>query len=277
MKVRDIMTEKVVYAEIPGSRVEALELILKHDISGIPVVKRGTKDILGIVTRNDFAKNPEEEQLALLMTSDVQTISPNADVREAARIFHEGKFRRLPVVDDSTLVGIVTLSDVVWRYITKSEIKEPVENYIVSRITTIWEGTPLKVAYKIMGLSGERALAVLDDEGKLSGMLGDYDLLKVLNVSESTVKSELSGGTEGDRWGWDSKNIVYITKKKLEFPAKSVAEIMAKDLVTATRKTAVSEAARRMSRSKIEQIPVINAEGDLIGIIRDTDTLKAIV
>jgi len=277
MNVKEIMTDNIIFAEAPGSRSEALEKILQNNVSGLPVVKKGTKEILGIVTRNDFARHPEEEQLALLMTSEVETISSQADVKEAAELFSRGKFRRLPVVEDSELVGIVTLSDVVRRYIAKEKLEEPVERYISTKITSLWEGTPLIVAYKIMGLSGERAVAVLDDDGKLSGILGEYDLLKVLDVSESTVKSELSGGTEGDRWGWDSKNIVYITKKKLEFPDQTVGDIMVRDALTATKKTGVSEAAKRMASRRIEQLPIINAEGEIIGILRDIDILKAIL
>ncbi len=277
MKVRDIMTSNVIYAELPGNRSDVLELLIKHNISGVPVVKRSTKELMGIVTRNDLARKPEEEQLALLMTKNVKTISPEEDIKKAVEIFSQGKFRRLPVVEDGKLVGIITVSDVVWKYITNLGLKEPVENYMREKITTIWEGTPLNVAYEIMRLSGERALPVLNDEGKLSGIIGDTDLLAVLQVNESTVKSELSGGTEGDKWGWDSKNIVYITRRSLEFPDKTVGEVMVKKVITVTRKTSVSETAKKMARNRIEQIPVINAEGDIIGLVRDTDLIRAVM
>ena len=277
MKVREIMTDTVIYVKIPGSRADAIKTILKENISCLPVVKRGTNELLGIVTREDFARNPEEEQLALLMTRDVRTISPEADIREAVEIFSRGEFRRLPVIENSELVGLITVSDIVWRYISKLGLTDPVEKYMASRITSMWEKNPLKVTYEIMNLSGERALPVLNDEGKFTGIIGDTDLLKVLEVSESTVKSELSGGTEGDKWGWDTKNIIYITKKRLEFPDRVVKDIMVDKVVIVRKKTAISEAAKRMAKNRIEQIPVINAEGDLIGIVRDSDLIKAVL
>jgi len=89
--------------------------------------------------------------------------------------------------------------------------------------------------------------------------------------------SELSGGTEGDKWGWDTKNIIYITKKRLEFPDKVVKDIMVEKVVIVRKKTAISEAAKRMAKNRIEQIPVINAEGDLIGIVRDSDMIQALL
>lgn len=276
MKVKEIMTEEVIYAEVPGSTAEALETIVKKNLSGMPVVKRGTKELLGIVTRNDFSRRPEETQLALLMTRDVVTITPGKDIKDAAKIFIEKGFRRLPVVKDSQLLGIVTISDIVWRAIAKMPLKESIEELIDSNITAIWEETPLKVAYELMRLSGHRAVPVLDSEGKLVGMVADIDLLSVAQLTESTKKSEMSGGTEGEKWGWDSKNVIYITTKKLELPDKKVSDVMVKNVVTATKHTTVAECARKMAKHRVEQIPVIDAEGNMIGIVRDVDLLKTL-
>ncbi len=277
VKVKDIMTGDVVYAEVPGSSTDALQLLLKHNISGIPVVKRGTRQVVGIVTRTDFARNPEEGQLALLMTRDVETTTPEEDIVSVARTFLEKNFRRMPVVTDSELRGIVTVSDIVWKAISRMKIQEPVEKYMDSRVIAVWEETPLKVAYEIMRLSGERALPVLDSDGRMSGILGETDLLRAFEVTERTHKSELYSGTEGDRWGWDSKSVVYITKKRLELPDKPVREVMVRDVTVVTRKTPVSECARRMAKRRIEQVPVINAEGDITGIVKDVSLLRAIV
>jgi CBS domain-containing protein len=275
MKVKEIMTEDVIMAEVPSSSSDALELILKHNVSGVPVVKRGTKELIGVVTRNDFARKPDEGQLALLMTRDVQTISPEADVTEAAELFKQRKFRRLPVVEDGEVVGILTVSDIIWKAIARSKNTEPIDNYL-DTISAIWGKTPLKVAHEIMRLSSARALPVLDDDGEIIGMIADTDLLKVLEISESTQKSELSGGTEGDAWGWDSKNVVYITKKKLMLPDKTAEDVMNPDVISATRQTGASEAAKKMAKARIEQLPVIDAEGNLIGIVKDVDLLGAL-
>ncbi|MBI5253225.1 MAG: CBS domain-containing protein [Euryarchaeota archaeon] len=276
MKIEEIMTGDVVYAEVPGSAAEALELVIKKNLSGVPVVKRGTKELIGIVTRNDFSRRPEETQLALLMTRDVAMITPETDIKEAAKIFLERRFRRLPVVKNSELLGIVTVSDVIWRAVAKMQTEETIEKYMSKNITAIWEGTPLKVAYELMRLSGARALPVLNSEGSLCGIVADTDLLKVAQLTESTLKSEMSAGSEGDKWGWDSKNVIYITKKRLELPEMAVKDVMIKNVVSATKKTSVSECAKKMAKMKVEQVPVIDAEGNIIGMIRDVDLLKAI-
>jgi CBS domain-containing protein len=276
MKIEEIMTRDVLYAEVPGSTAEALDLIIKKNVSGLPVVKRGTKELIGVVTRDDFACRPDEGQLALLMTRNVVTIAPGADVLEAARIFLEKGFRRLPVAKGNDLIGIVTVSDIVWKAIANMPIEETIEKYVEGRVTAIWEETPLRIAYKLMRLSGRRALSVLDSEGKLVGILVDTDLLRVTQLTESTQKSEVSLGTEGDRWGWDSKNVMYITTKKLELPDLKVKDVMVQNVITATRKTSIPECAKKMARMRVEQIPVIDADGEIIGLVRDVSLLKAI-
>jgi CBS domain-containing protein len=173
-------------------------------------------------------------------------------------------------------VGIITVSDIVRRAIAKMNIQSPVGKYMEENLTTIWEDTPLKVACEIMRLSGSMALPVLNSEGALVGIIDDTDILKAFELTESIEKSETSSGTEGDRWGWDSKSVIYITKKKLEIPDINVKELMVKSVITVTKRTPVSKCAKKMANAKIEQVPIIDAEGKLIGIVRDTDLLKAI-
>ena len=277
MKVKDIMTKEVIYAEVPGSASEALEIIIKKNISGMPVVKRGTRQLMGIVTRNDFSEHPDETQLALLMTRDVVTVNPEDDIKRVAKLILEKGFRRLPVVEDGELIGIVTVGDLVRRGIARMNLNEPVERYMETKVIAVWDETPLKVAYELMRLSGHRAVPVLDSEAKLVGIISDMDMLSVAQVTESTKKSEMSGSMEGEKWGWDSKNVIYITKKKLELPNKKVKEVMVKNVVTATKHTSIVECARKMAKHRVEQVPVIDAEGNIIGIIRDIDLLKAFV
>ena len=277
MKVKDIMTRNVIYAEVPGDTKEALEIMLKHNVSGLPVVKRKTKKLVGIVTRTDIINNPDESQLALVMKKNVVTAKEEDDIREIAKIFLEKGFRRMPVVRGDELVGIVTISDIVWKGLANMNIDEPVERYMKRNFHSIWENTPIRVAYKILKYSGEKALLVLDSNGNLVGIMEDADILKSIEIRDEVVKSEVIGGTEGDAWSWDSRNVIYVMKSYLELPTEPVKKIMTRDIITVTKRTSVSEAARRMARYKINQMPVIEATGELIGIVRDIDLIKSIV
>ena len=277
MKVKDIMTKKVICAEVPGRSEEALNLIIKHNITGLPVIKKGSKELMGIVSKTDFSKNPDEGQLALLMTKNAITTSPDVDVKEATKTLLVAGVKRLPVVDDKNhIVGILTSEDLVWKAVPKLTTDEKVMNYMMKSFTAVWKDTPLKVAFEIMRLSGSRALLVLDTNAKLYSVLTDADFLKVAQLTESTKKSEMSGGTEGDSWGWDSKNIIYITKRKLEVPDNVVADVVTEQAITATKNTKVSDCAKKMASARIELVPLIDAEGNIVGVVRDVDLLRSL-
>ena len=277
MLVKDVMTTDVICSEVPGRSEDALNLIIKHNVTGLPVIKKGGKELVGIISKTDFARNPDEGQLALLMTKNVITTKADVDVREAVKTLLVAGIKRLPVVDeDNNIVGIVTSEDLVWKAVSQLDTDEKVVNYMMKSFTAVWKDTPLKVASEIMRLSDSRALLVLDSNAKLYGVLTDTDLLKVAQLTESTRKSEMSGGTEGDSWGWDSKNIIYITKRKLEIPDKTVADVIPEKVITATKGTSIGECARKMSAARIELVPVIDGEGDIVGIVRDVDLLRAL-
>ncbi len=276
MKVKDIMTKKVLSAEVPGNTKDALDIIIKNNISGMPVVKRGTDELLGIVTREDFSKHPEETQLAMLLTRDVVTVTPDADIKEVCNLILKKGYQRIPVVKGGKLAGIITVRDLVGRALGEMDLDAKVGKYYRKNVTAIWQGTPLKIAYEIMNLANVRVLPVLDDDGTLVGMLADTDLLKVSRITESTEKSELTAASEGDKWSWDSSSVIYITSKTLELPDQEVKDLMIRDVISATKKSPVTDIARKMAKAKVEQIPVIDAEGNIIGLVRDVDLLKAL-
>ncbi len=277
MKVKEVMTTDVICAEVPGRSEDALNLIIKHNVTGLPVIKKGGKELIGIISKTDFAKNPDEGQLALLMTKDVITTSPDEEIGEVVKRLLVAGIKRMPVIDEEkNILGILTSEDLVWKAATRLDGEDKVLKYMVKSFTSVWMDTPLKVASEIMRLSGSRALLVLDSDAKLYGVLTDTDLLKVAQLTESTRKSELSTGTEGDSWGWDSKNIIYITKRRLEVPDKTVADIITENVITATKGSKVSDVAKKMADARIELVPIINAEGSIVGVVRDIDLLRAL-
>jgi CBS domain-containing protein len=277
MQVKDVMTKDVICAEVPGRSEDALNLIIKHNVTGMPVIKKGSKNLVGIISKTDFARNPDEGQLALLMTKNVITTTPDIAVKDTVKKLLVAGIKRLPVVDEeNNILGIVTSEDLVWKAVSNLESDEKVVNYMMKSFTAVWKDTPLKVAFEIMRLSGSRALLVLDSDAKLYGVLTDTDLLKVAQLTETTKKSEMSGGTEGDSWGWDSKNIIYITKRKLEVPENTVSEVIPEKVITATKSTKVVDCAKKMSANRIELVPVIDAEGNIVGIVRDVDLLRVL-
>ena len=277
MLVKDVMTKEVKWAEVPGTRAEALELLRKLNASAIPVVKRGTDELVGMVTLRRLFEKPDEDQLAMLVDRDVPRVSPNDDLKDAARHMVSAFVRRLPVLENGKLVGIITVRDIVYRAVAAMNIETPVEKYMRPHILTMWEGTPLKAAVEILDLAGFRGLPVINEKGDLVGIIDDFDIAKISEVEVDSKMSQMAGRSEGDSWTWDSEARIYITKRKLKIPEKLVKDVMTKDLITVTKKTSVSKAAQLMKQYKVEQAPVITADGQLAGLIRDIDLLRALL
>lgn len=277
MQVKDVMTKEVKWVEVPGTREEALKLLRELGASAVPVVKRGTDELVGMATLRKLFEHPDEDQLAMLVDRDVPTVSPEEPLEEAAKRLLDSNVRRLPVLKNGKLVGMITVRDIVYRAIATMGIEKPASDYMRPRAIAVWDGTPIKAAMEIMALSGFRALPVIDENGNLVGIIDDADIIKISEVETESKMSQMAGRTEGDSWTWDSEDRIYITKRQLKVPEKLVKDVMTKELKTITRKTPVSRVAELMKQHRIEQTPVIAASGGLIGIVRDVDLLKALI
>ena len=98
MLVKEIMAENIYFVHVPGNRANALEIMREKKVSGLPVVKNGTNQLVGVLTRTDLVENPDEEQIALIMTRNIITASPDEDVKDVAAKMIENNIRRVPIV-----------------------------------------------------------------------------------------------------------------------------------------------------------------------------------
>ena len=276
MLVNEIMAEDIYFVHVPGNRTNALEIMREKKVSGLPVVKNGTKELVGVLTRTDLVENPDEEQIALIMSRNIVTASPDDDIKDVAVKMIDNNIRRVPIIKDGELIGLVTASDLVNKALWKMDIQDPAENYMIQKIPTSWDGTPLNVAFEIMRYYKLKVLLGLNIDGKLSGILTETDFIEESEVVSERTVHNTSVGTEGDKWSWDSKSVLYVIKNHLKFSDKTIKDVANSDLVITTTKTSVKECANKMRQRNIEQIPVIDVEGDLVGLVRAVDLIKAI-
>lgn len=275
--VGDVMTQNPIVAQVPGSRTEVLRTMVKHNLTGLPVIKRTDGSLAGIITRQDIFNKPDEDQLALLMQRDPPTISTKDTVEVAARIFVKNSLHHLAVVDKNRLVGILTPTDLL-AVLEKKNLKDPVENYIKSTCVPIYQEAPLAVALVSLKVSKTAALAVLDETGHLSGIITDRDLFNSSYVNGRAVVRDLKIGDE-EEWTWEGlRNVVklWYEVSKNELPGVPVREIMIKSPVTVFRKTTVSEAARIMRKNDFGQLPVRDSKDNLLAMIYDLDVISAL-
>ncbi len=279
IRVEDVMVRDVASAELPGSRDEVLEILKSKHISGVPIVKNG--ELLGIVTRTDLLKNPEEEQIALIMTRNPVTISPNKSIADAARVIIENNIRRLPVVEDHSLVGLVTIADIVGA-IAKVNITNAISEYISNNVVSVWSETPISVVGAIMELADVKAVPILDSNVALVGVATDKDLISASIIEDRTEMSNMSAGSDDDAWTWESLRdtmSLYYSVSKIKLPITPVKEIvkLKGEPETAVLSSQVSECARKMRRNRIDQLPIITSTRNLLGLLRDKDLLKAVI
>jgi CBS domain-containing protein len=276
LKAKDLMTKNFKFVEIPGNRVDVLKMFKQFGVTGLPVLKKGTRKVTGIITRNDLMRKPAENQIALMMTRNPTTIKPEMEIGEIAEVMCECQGNYLPVVKGEEMIGLVTIADIVWKGITKLDIDKPIKPYVITEMTCVWEKTPISVVYIISRLANSQALPILNDIGNLIGIVTDNDIMEKSEIITEEKTSNMQAASEGSEWDWDSASILYITKKVLKLPQNSVSEIMVKDVVTVVEQTTVKDCAEKMKQHDIDQMPVLNAAGDLIGLIRDIDLLKAL-
>ena len=117
MQVRDLMNPSVVTIEPTSSAALAARLISRHNVGALPVCA-GDGRLRGVVTDRDIVlrcvaaeEDPAQTPVRDIMTRCCATVSPEDDCREATRLMAAQQVRRLPVVEDGKVVGMISLSD----------------------------------------------------------------------------------------------------------------------------------------------------------------------
>jgi CBS domain-containing protein len=283
MNVADAMTPRseVVTVEIPGTREDVLEYLQDRGFSSVPIIKSTDEGEVfrGLVTRESLIEQPDEDQLALLVR-EVPTIGSSATLTELAELVVSSEERRVPVVDDGELVGIVTVTDIV-RAIAEGEEDGDTEvgGLATHEVNTVYEGTPLTVAERELSYADVPYAVVLDDAGDLSGMLTEVDVIAVAHVVQGETDPGDAVANQDDEWMWEGIKAVgsrAVPTLNVEIPAEPVAEFMTAGLVTVSRTKTAREAAQLMISNDIEQIPLVSGD-QLVGVVRDVDLLEALV
>lgn len=269
------MQTEFVHSTVPGTREAVLQLMVKHGTNTIPLLKKGSTELAGMITRADLMSRAEENQLALLMRRDPHTVSPSDDVEDAAQIFLKQGVRKIPVVDGKMrLRGMITVHQVIRRVISSLYPNELISPFVQRKIVCVWENTPLKATYAVMRLACADMLPVLSEKGDLVGVISVGDIMSLGEIVNERRLSSMSAAGEGTDWSWDATAVLHISTKELQLPDKIVSDIMIRGAVTTFEKATIGEVVKSMRRHNINQMPVTTAKGELCGIIRDSDLLR---
>jgi len=192
--IKLIMTKKVVSVKTSAKISKAIELMKQQNLGGLPVVDDKNR-VKAIITERDianmFADRISGVTVTRLMSKKVATAIPKTTTFEAARTMTTRGFRRLPIISEGKVVGIVTAMDIirffgsgkVFRYLKSGSITQvlntPAFEIATKDVATIESDVDAGEAAKIMQEKNIGALPVVKN-GKLVGIITERDFFKII-------------------------------------------------------------------------------------------------
>jgi CBS domain-containing protein len=117
MQVKEIMTKDIASLKSDDTIEKAAQLMKQYDVGSIPVCNQN--NVVGIVTDRDITlrcvatgQDVKNQKVCDIMTENPVVGSPEMNVNDAVKIMSEKQIRRLPIVENNSLVGIVALGDI---------------------------------------------------------------------------------------------------------------------------------------------------------------------
>ena len=123
--IRDIMSKIVVSIRPDATLIDAVKVLTKHHLSGAPVVS-ADGDVVGFISEPNlmdvlFDEESRTRKVSEYMSSEVQMVHVSDSIATAATMFAMYGFRRLPVVEDGRLIGVVTRRDLLAHSLVSTE------------------------------------------------------------------------------------------------------------------------------------------------------------
>ncbi len=179
--VREIMNESVITIQKKDSIDDARRVLIDNRIGYLPVLD-GDK-IIGVVSERDFvsliSKGLTEQKVGEYMSRDLILGTTGMKIEDISKVMVRNGFRRLPIVSEDKLVGIVTTRDIVSAFADRFSpdfLEIRIDRIMKKPVTTSPE-TTLSDAAKIMVDNGIGGLPVISDN-KVVGIITERDILE---------------------------------------------------------------------------------------------------
>ena len=258
MKVKEIMTTKIITVDKDDSLKLVLDLMKKHSITKIPVTEE--KKFFGLVTDNVIAYKlgsirkrgitASRLHASSVTEKEVPVISPEEDVKNILKSVGEPGPTMLPVVEKEKLVGVVTKADLLQLVTNKNQLHSIMQKkvHVVSLEDRVIH------ARRIMITNNVARLPVLDEK-KVVGIISDVEIA----LAFASLKKSFSLG-----------------RQKHRLDELLVKEVMRTPVVLSNPSMSIYDAAQLMLKHNVGALPLLENE-KLVGMVTRTDILKTIV
>jgi CBS domain-containing protein len=258
MKVKEIMTTKIITVDKDDSLKRVLDLMQKYDITKIPVTE--AKKFFGLVTDNVIAYKlgsirkrgvtASRLHASSVTEKQVLVISPEEEVKNILKTVGEPGPTMLPVVEKEKLVGVVTKADLL-RLVTN---KNQLHSLMQKKVYSVNLDDRVIHARRVMITNNIARLPVLEDK-KLVGIISDVEIA----LAFASLKKSFSLG-----------------KQKHHLDELLVKDIMRSPVVWSSPSMSIQDAAQLMLKQNIGALPLMEND-KLVGMVTRTDLLKTIV
>ncbi len=276
MKVKDYMTAPVYVIEKNEPIQRARNLMLKHDISRLPVMVDGK--LAGIVTKYDISNRldqaaPEWRRrpidmipIHLVMTENPITIYPDATIDQAAELLVENEFDGLPVERNGSVIGIITARDIV-RYFSKLDLDLQVKDLMAEGLVTVHRHHTISHVIEQMNIHGVSRVLVYEDNQSPVGLITQSNLVfagtenKMDQARMKSIKMTRKESPAGRKQYRYIKEVPLVAEDIMSYPI----------IATRSDARAVDEAKVLVEKS-ICGLPVIE-EGKMVGFFSNREII----
>lgn len=293
LQVRDVMTTDVRTVRSDARVRDAAAALVGQHFRALPVVDERGK-LVGVVSNTDLVDRgglgvrvellnvmeaTERERflsraavlaVASVMTADPVTIKPTATLADATKLMSERRIKRLPVVEsDGRLVGILSRADILRAvaesfprseaFVAQAPGPRVAAHLMRTEVPKVQADATLDRVVDVVCSTRLNRAVVVDRENRVVGVISDAVVLRALGSASSTnVVGALMRGAH------------------LASPPTVVAhELMATPSYAVQPNTPLSAIARIMTEHRRKVVPVVDAEGRLLGVIDRADLLHA--
>ena len=276
MFARDVMTTPVFFVSPLETVAYARNLMVKHKISRLLIMEEGR--LVGILTKKDIAykmrhgepawrRRPIDQiPVGAFATGNPVAIAPDTETKAIAKIFVKNDFSSVPVVDEGTVIGIVTKSDLMTSRLLKhmgGTVKDVMEDVmIVNRYHSLDH---------VIDLMNERndKLIVANNDGTIAGIITETNLAFL---------------EPGAKPGSEQKDVKFLRKEEPAgiksywhvMKVSTIAEdVMTSPVITTGPDVPLADAVEEMEKKHINSLVVVE-NGSIMGIIKRDDILKEV-